>query len=87
MERFFFTEHAVNLVKAVNGVARCVLLQGNGTCNRVGPSSLVTNYHPRPNITMTANGAYTAVIQSMPTGRNTIKNGCLRPGVLSPGHN
>jgi hypothetical protein len=32
-------------MKAVKGVTRCVSLQGNGTCSRVGPTSVVTNYH------------------------------------------
>lgn len=31
-------------MKAVKGVTRCVSLQGNGTCSRVGPTSVVTNY-------------------------------------------
>jgi hypothetical protein len=58
--KVFFSENAINLVKAIKGVARCVSGKGNGTCYRVGPTSIATNYHlaqlvlnpPRPRIPM-----------------------------------
>ena len=43
--KVFFSENAVNLVKAAKGVARCISLRGNGTCYRIGPISVATNYH------------------------------------------
>src|SRR5437764_1208055 len=36
--KFFFTENAINLVKAAKGVARCISGKGNGTCYSVVPS-------------------------------------------------
>ncbi|CAF3564307.1 unnamed protein product [Rotaria sordida] len=43
--KVFFTENAINLVEAVKGVARCISGNGNGTCYRVGPTCVATNYH------------------------------------------
>lgn len=41
----FFSENAINLVQALKGTARCISKNGNGTCYRVGPSCVATNYH------------------------------------------
>jgi hypothetical protein len=52
--------------------------ESNAISLLINPSQFVYDQMPRPSITMTINGAYTTVIQSLPKGRNTIKNGRLR---------
>ena len=41
----FFAENAINLVKAIKGVTRCISGKCNGTSYRVGPACVATNYH------------------------------------------